>query len=139
MCNNIYVVGSMSLVAYGDSDCESDEDDCVTAEVKKPLSGGVQTATESVSSKPCLSLPRPKYTDHSETPDDRDPVEEPCPTTQSAKQPAVVNGIQEIRENIALLLPTLPKPKAGGKIKITIPSLNEVFLTQIVNNSRYNL
>lgn len=36
------------------------------------------------------------------------------------------NSIQDIKETS--LFPTLPKPKAGGKVKITIPSLNEVFL-----------
>lgn len=120
----------MSLVAYGDSDCESDEDDCVTDEVKKPLSNGVQEETKTVLTKSFLSLPQPKHK-HDEklkTLDSYDPVEEKTPSVQS-KQP-VVNSITEKKENYSLF-PTLPKPKTGGKVKITIPSLNEVLITYL--------
>lgn len=116
----------MSLVAYGDSDCESDEDDCVTTDVKKPLSNGVQEETKTVLTKSFLSLPQPKHDKNLKILDSCDPVEEKIPSMQS-KQP-VVTSIPEKKESYSLF-PTLPKPKTGGKVKITIPSLNEVLIT----------
>lgn len=113
----------MSLVAYGDSDCESDEDDCVTSEVKKPLSNSVQEEKKIVQTKSFLSLPQPKHDENLKIPDSYDPVEENVPMAQSKQ--SVVNNILEKKENYTLF-PTLPKPKTGGKVKITIPSLNEV-------------
>lgn len=115
----------MSLVAYGDSDCDSDEDACITVEVKKPSSNGVQENSKTVPSKPFLSLPRPKHDENLKIPDDYDLVEEKIPTVQSKQQ--VVNDAVEKKENYTLF-PTLPKPKTGGKVKITIPSLNEVLI-----------
>lgn len=115
----------MSLVAYGDSDCESDEDDCVTAEVNKPSSNSVQEETKTVLAKSFLSLPQPKHDGNLKILDSCEPVEEKIPPIQS-KQP-VVTSIPEKKENYSLF-PTLPKPKTGGKVKITIPSLNEVLI-----------
>lgn len=107
----------MSLVAYEDSDCETDEDSPVTDVGKPPAVNDVKTQFN----KPFLTLPEPKS--HVKTQDDCDPVEEKK-STVTLKKP-LVNGIQVKSENRPLF-PTLPKPKTGGKVKIIIPSLNEV-------------
>lgn len=113
----------MSLVAYGDSDSESDEDNCIATEEKKPLSnGGHNIETKIIGSKPFLTLPQPKM-NLIEKIFDNDSVKEEVQVVQ-LKTPAV-NSIQEKKEGCSLF-PTLPKPKFGGKVKITIPSLNEV-------------
>lgn len=110
----------MSLVAYEDSDCETDEDSTIITDVEKPPAiNDVKT----IYNKPFLTLPEPKSLTNVKTQDDCDPVEEKH-STVTLKKP-LVNGIQEKSENRPLF-PTLPKPKTGGKIKIIIPSLNEV-------------
>jgi len=109
----------MSLVAYGDSDCDSDEDN---GEVIVPSSNAVKVATKTIGSKPFLSLPEPKSIENTKTLDDYDSVDKEKPVVL-AKLPTV-NSIQEKKE--IPLFPTLPKPKTGGKVKIIIPSLNEV-------------
>jgi len=109
----------MSLVAYGDSDCDSDEDN---GEVIVPSSNAVKVATKTIGSKPFLTLPEPKSIENTKTLDDYDSVDKEKPVVQ-AKLPTV-NSIQEKKE--IPLFPTLPKPKTGGKVKIIIPSLNEV-------------
>lgn len=110
----------MSLVAYGDSDCDSDEDN---GEVIVPSSNAVKVATKTIGSKPFLSLPEPKSIENTKTLDDYDSVDKEKPVVQ-AKLPTV-NSIQEKKE--IPLFPTLPKPKTGGKVKIIIPSLNEFY------------
>lgn len=110
----------MSLVAYADSDCDSD-DDC--GEVIKPLPNLVKEVTKTIDSKPFLTLPKPRSIENVKTIDDYDSVDDEKPTIQT-KQP-MVNSIHEKKE--IPLFPTLPKPKTGGKVKIIIPSLNEFY------------
>lgn len=124
MC--IFVFDSMSLVAYGDSDCESDEDNNLTPEVNNLPPSGIHEKTKTVGNKPFLSLPKPKV----QTPDDYNSVEEAKVIVQTKKP--VVN-IQEKKDECPLF-PTLPKPKAGGKVKILLPSLNEVQLFKLQFN-----
>lgn len=109
----------MSLVAYGDSDCDSDEDN---GEVIVPSPNVVKVTTKTIGSKPFLTLPKPKSIENSKTIDDYDSVDKEKPVVQT-KLP-IVNSVQEKKE--IPLFPTLPKPKTGGKVKIIIPSLNEV-------------
>jgi len=109
----------MSLVAYADSDCDSDDDN---GEVVKPLPNIARVATKTIGSKPFLTLPEPKSIKDLKTIDYYDSVEEENVVVQT-KSP-IINNIQEKKETP--LFPTLPKPKSGGKVKITIPSLNEV-------------
>lgn len=113
---------SMSLVAYGDSDCESDEDNDITSEVKKPTlpNNNVRVEIKPIGTKPFLTLPQPKSVEPIKTTDGFD--EEPAITS---KKPTVNNCVQEKKEERPLF-PTLPKPKVGGKVKILLPSLNEV-------------
>jgi len=106
----------MSLVAYADSDCDSDDDN---EEVILPSPNVVKVATKTISSKPFLTLPEPKSIENIKTIDDYDSVDLEKPVVQT-KLPIV----QEKKE--IPLFPTLPKPKTGGKVKIIIPSLNEV-------------
>lgn len=110
----------MSLVAYADSDCDSDEDNGI---VIKPSPNVVKEVVQTIGSKQFLMLPEPKSTENVKTTDDYDSVGEEKPVVHT-KQP-IVNSIQEKKEQIPLF-PTLPKPKTGGKVKIIIPSLNEV-------------
>ncbi|XP_060868100.1 proline-rich protein PRCC [Metopolophium dirhodum] len=110
----------MSLVAYGDSDCDSDEDN---GEVIVPSPNVVKVATKPIVSKPFLTLPEPKSIENTKIIDDYDSVDKEKPAVQ-AKLPTV-NSIQEKKE--IPLFPTLPKPKTGGKVKIIIPSLNEFY------------
>jgi len=109
----------MSLVAYADSDCDSDDDN---GEVILPSPDVVKVATKTIGSKPFLTLPEPKSIENIKTIDDYDSVDKEKPVVQT-KLP-IVNNIQEKKE--IPLFPTLPKPKTGGKVKIIIPSLNEV-------------
>lgn len=109
----------MSLVAYADSDCDSDDDN---GEVIKPSSDVIKVATKTIGSKSFLKLPEPKSIDNLKTIDDYDSIDEGNVVVQT--KPQIVNSIQEKKETP--LFPTLPKPKTGGKVKIIIPSLNEV-------------
>ncbi|XP_060851437.1 proline-rich protein PRCC [Rhopalosiphum padi] len=109
----------MSLVAYADSDCDSDDDN---GEEIKPSPTVVKAVTNTVDSKPFLTLPEPKSIENVKTIDDYDSVDEEKPVVR--KKP-LVNSIQEKKE--IPLFPTLPKPKTGGKVKIIIPSLNEFY------------
>lgn len=111
----------MSLVAYADSDCDSDDDN---GEVINSSSNVVKEVTKTIGSKPFLTLPEPKSIENVKTIDDYDSVEEEKLVDQT--KPPIVNSIQEKKE--IPLFPTLPKPKTGGKIKIIIPSLNEVYI-----------
>lgn len=113
----------MSLVAYGESDCETDEDNCITDEVENPSSNCIRTDARTKGSEPFLTLPKPKSNTYITMSDDCDLMEEQ-PMIHSKK--SIDNTIQEKKE--ISLFPTLPKPKAGGKVKITIPSLNEVLI-----------
>lgn len=114
----------MSLVAYGDSDCESDEDNCITAGVEIPSTNGDHNIeTKIIGNKPFLILPQPITNLNEKISEDYDSIKEEKLVVQSKKP--IVNSSQEKREEFSLF-PTLPKPKAGGKVKITIPSLNEV-------------
>jgi len=117
----------MSLVAYGDSDCESDEDNCTAAEVQKSLSSDINVKPKIVVSKPFLTLPQPKSNLNTKIPLNYNSDEEEKPLVPSKKPMA--NIVQEKKEERPLF-PTLPKPKTGGKIKIIIPSLNDVFILQ---------
>lgn len=113
----------MSLVAYLDSDCESDEDNEDTSEVKKPpLPNNVQEEIKPIGIRPVLRLPQPKSIKPTKTPESFDLEEEKLVIT--SKIPTA-NGVQEKKEECPLF-PTLPKPKVGGKVKILLPSLNEV-------------
>lgn len=110
----------MSLVAYGDSDCETDEDNPITADVEK-LTAKDDDKTKFT--KPFLMLPEPKSIINEKISEDCDSDKEDN-SVVTLKRP-LVNNIQEKSEN-CLLFPTLPKPKTSGKVKIIIPSLNEV-------------
>lgn len=116
----------MSLVAYEDSDCETDEDNPLNADVEN---SPTINSLKKKSNQPFLTLPEPKSCTNIIVPDERDSVKEE--KSVAIVKNALVNSIQEKSEE-RLLFPTLPKPKTGGKIKITIPSLNEVSITQIV-------
>lgn len=118
------VFDSMSLVAYGDSDCESDDDNDLIAEVNNLPLCGILRKTKTVGNKPFLSLPKPKVL----TADDDNSAEEAKLVIQSKKP---VLSIQEKKDNCPLF-PTLPKPKAGGKVKILLPSLNEVQMLKLI-------
>jgi len=107
----------MSLVAYADSDCDSDDDN---GEIIKPSPNIVKVATKTISSKSFLTLPEPKSIENLKI-DDYDSVDK---GNVVQTKPPIVNSIQEKKETP--LFPTLPKPKTGGKVKIIIPSLNEV-------------
>lgn len=112
----------MSLVAYGDSDSESDPGDTVSADVTKPSTGCVCVDVNVVDSKLFLTLPPPK-SQITRTSNDRGAAE--AETTALKNH---VFGRNNVREKIeeCPIFPTLPNPKAGGKVKIIIPSLNEV-------------
>jgi len=116
----------MSLVAYGDSDCESDEDNGTVTEVPKSSSNNILIEPKIVTSKSFLTLPQPKSNLNVKTSKSYDSDEEEKPAVPSKKQ---IASVQETKEG-HLLFPTLPKPKTGGKVKIIIPSLNEVFILQ---------
>jgi len=106
-------------VAYADSDCDSDDDN---GEVIKLTPNVVKVVTKTIGSNPFLMLPEPKSTENVKTIDNYDSVDKEKLVVQT-KQP--MGSIQEKKEQISLF-PTLPKPKTGGKVKIIIPSLNEV-------------
>lgn len=112
----------MSLVAYEESDCESDEDNSTTVESENPSFNGIQTDTKIVGIKQLLTLPKPKSNINVQKSDDCDLVEEQ--PLDRLKKPTDIS----IQEKKDLLFPTLPKPRTGGKVKIIIPSLNEVFM-----------
>lgn len=124
----------MSLVAYGDSDCESDPDDVVSADVTKPSTDSGRVDVSVVVSKPFLTLPQSK-SQTTRTSNDRGAAETENPEAPSKNHILGRNNGQEKIEDCPLF-PTLPKPKAGGKVKIIIPSLNEVptcdFIRQIL-------
>jgi len=113
----------MSLVAYGDSDCESDEDNCIVAELSKSPSNGVRVEPKVVA-KPFLTLPQPKCNLNAKVPQSYDADEEERPIVLSKKP--TTHSVQEKKDDCPLF-PTLPKPKTGGKVKIIIPSLNEFY------------
>lgn len=117
----------MSLVAYGDSDCESDEDNCIAAELSKSPSNGVHVEPKVVASKPFLTLPQPKCNLKAKIPQNCDSDEEDRSIVSSKKPTA--NNVQQKKDKCPLF-PTLPKPKTGEKVKIIIPSLNEVLMFQ---------
>lgn len=114
----------MSLVAYGDSDCESDEDNFSTDETKQQSNSNIRLDMSTVGSRSLLTLPQPKSNENSKISDDCDEINEQKPVVKSKKP--FISIVQEKKEQ-CLLFPTLPKPKAGGKVKIIIPSLNEVY------------
>lgn len=115
----------MSLVAYADSDYDSDDDN---GEEISPSPNVVKVETNKIDSKPFLTLPKPKSVENVKTIDDYDSIDEEKPVVQTKP---MVNIIQEKKE--IPLFPTLPKPKTGGKVKIIIPSLNEV----LIHNLKY--
>jgi hypothetical protein len=114
----------MSLVAYLDSDCESDEDNKDISEVEKPPSpNNVQEDIKPMGIRSLLRLPQPKSIKSTKTPDNFD-LEEEEKLVLTSKKPTI-NCVLEKKEECPLF-PTLPKPKVGGKVKILLPSLNEV-------------
>lgn len=119
----------MSLVAYEDSDCESDEEDFVAADVKKPSTDSIQEGPRVVDGKRFLTLPQPKS--NVEVSNGYDSVDKEKLDVQPKKLIENHSNTQEKREERPLF-PTLPKPKGGGKVKIIIPSLNEVFIIKFV-------
>lgn len=108
----------MALVAYEDSDCDSDEDNQITSTVFSSAND-IHVKTK-VDIKSFLTLPQPKNNLNEKVSDDFDSTEK----DKKAKRP-FVNSTQIKKEELSLF-PTLPKPKAGGKVKIIIPSLNDV-------------
>lgn len=113
----------MSLVAYGDSDSESDPDDAVSADAAKPSTGCVRADVNVVGSKPFLPLPPPE-SQITRTSDGRGAAE--ADTTESKNHVFGRSNVVPGKPEECPLFPALPKPKASGKVKITIPSLNEV-------------
>jgi hypothetical protein len=113
----------MSLVAYADSDCDSDDDNGEEIKLSPTI---VKAVTNTVDSKPFLTLPEPKSIENVKTIDDYDSVDDEKPVVRTKP---LVNSIQEKKE--IPLFPTLPKPKTGGKVKIIIPSLNEVLIHEL--------
>ncbi|XP_025199601.1 proline-rich protein PRCC [Melanaphis sacchari] len=109
----------MSLVAYADSDCDSDDDN---GEEIKPSLNVEKVVTNKIGSKPFLSLPEPKSFENVKTIDDYDSVVKEKPVVHTK---LMVNSFQEKKE--IPLFPTLPKPKTGGKVKIMVSSLNEFY------------
>ncbi|VVC34244.1 Proline-rich protein PRCC [Cinara cedri] len=111
----------MSLVAYEDSDCETDEDNSITDDVENPPT---KDDVKTKFNKPFLMLPEPKSSTNTKMPDDCYSVENENSLVTLKK--ALGDSIQEKLQEPPLF-PTLPKPKTGGKIKIIIPSLNEFY------------
>lgn len=108
----------MSLVSYGDSDCDSDEDYVASDNVNESPNDRNHSDAKVVGGRPLLKLPQPKSVGYDSA------VEE---KPEAFFKKPVVNGsyVQETKTECSLF-PSLPKPKAGGKVKIMIPSLNEV-------------
>lgn len=113
----------MALVEYDDSDCESDDDNQITFVFKKSSDNLGADAKKNVN-KTFLTLPQPKSKVNEQIIMNDNTLEEEKPTVKM-KRP-LVDSSQEKKESP--LFPTLPKPKTGGKIKIIIPSLNDVFV-----------
>lgn len=113
----------MSLVAYADSDYDSDDDN---GEEINPSLNVVKVVTTKIDNKPFLTLPKPKSIENVKTIDDYDSIDEEKLVVQPKPMINIIQGKKEIP-----LFPTLPKPKTGGKVKIIIPSLNEVFILNL--------
>ncbi|XP_050422175.1 proline-rich protein PRCC [Adelges cooleyi] len=121
----------MSLVAYADSDCDSDGDNSTAEEINKSAADTSRVDVKSASCKLLLKLPEPKTKEETVIPtDDNATIGEVKvdKTTTSAEQiNTAANSIPDKQLDNISLLPTLalPKPKSGGKIQITIPSLSD--------------